>query len=324
VVPPVTSISSGSTNLKRSNRLVLLVGVFLAIVAFVGIVLTLGQGGGGGTGEPPVPTTGKVVVANADIPLSTRIRADQLKVIEVDLTAITADTYGDTSQVVGQIARQPIANGAQITPLALGISGSGQITNIDCPAGLRCMAIQVDQLTGVGTVIKTGDYVDMIIGLQGEQFPVITTNPVDDSVTVVTGLNATSVKAPLLLQGLQVVGTLLPPPPAPAAVDPNAPTPEPGAPATALNEQQQIVILAVTPQQEEVIRFAQLSGAAPLGAVSLVLRSAEDFIDPVTGEPIVSVPVDTTGVVLKTLVDSYGVLPPEVVETVTPVATKNP
>ncbi|MBA3236048.1 MAG: Flp pilus assembly protein CpaB [Chloroflexi bacterium] len=310
--------------MKRSNRLVLLVGVFLAIVAFVGIILTLGQGGGGGTGEPPVPTTGKVVVASADIPLSTRIRADQLKVIEVDLTAITPGTYGDTSQVVGQIARQPIANGAQITPLALGISGSGQITNIDCPAGLRCMAIQVDQLTGVGTVIKTGDYVDMIIGLQGEQFPVITTNPVDDSVTVVLGINATSVKAPLLLQGLQVVGTLLPPPPAAVAADPNAPTPEPGAPATALNEQQQIVILAVTPQQEEVIRFAQLSGAAPLGAVSLVLRSAEDFIDPVTGEPIVSVPVDTTGVVLKTLVDSYGVLPPEVVETVTPVATKNP
>ncbi len=200
----------------------------------------------------------------------------------------------------------------------------GQITSIDCPPTLRCMAIQVDQLTGVGTVIKTGDYVDMIIGLQGEQFPVITTNPVDDSVTVVTGLNATSVKAPLLLQGLQVVGTLLPPPPAAAAVDPNAPSPEPGAPATALNEQQQIVILAVTPQQEEVIRFAQLSGTAPLGAVSLVLRSVEDFIDPVTGEAIVSVPVDTTGVVLKTLVDSYGILPPEVVETVTPVSTKKP
>ena len=33
--------------MKRSNRLVLLIGVFLAIVAFVGILL-LAQGGGGG------------------------------------------------------------------------------------------------------------------------------------------------------------------------------------------------------------------------------------------------------------------------------------
>ena len=32
------------------------------------------------------------------------------------------------------------------------------------------MAVQVDQISGVGTVIKTGDYVDMVIGLTAEQF----------------------------------------------------------------------------------------------------------------------------------------------------------
>ena len=303
--------------MKRSNRLVLLVGVFLAIVAFVGILLTLQ--GSTGDDTPPVPTTGPVVVAKADIPLSTRIRADQVEVKTLDLGAITPGAYKDPSQIVGQVARQPIATGAQITPAFLGITGTGQIVNIDCPATFRCMAIQVDQLTGVGTVIKSGDYVDMIIGLQGDAFPVITLNPVDQSVTVVTGLNATSVKTPLLLQGIQVVGTLLPPvapPPAGAA----SPAPA-GASTTTLSGQQEIVILAVTPQQEEVIRFAQLTGAAPLGAVSLVLRSVDDFIDPITGEPVVSPPVETTGIILKTLVDSYGVLPPEVVETVTPIAS---
>ena len=60
--------------MKRSNRLVLLVGVFLAIVAFVGILVLAGNGGIGavqGTARRP---TGPVVVATADIPLSTRIR----------------------------------------------------------------------------------------------------------------------------------------------------------------------------------------------------------------------------------------------------------
>ena len=38
--------------MKRSNRLVLLIGIFLAIVAFVLIVLMLGNGdGGGGEGD---------------------------------------------------------------------------------------------------------------------------------------------------------------------------------------------------------------------------------------------------------------------------------
>jgi len=64
----------------------------------------------------------------------------------------------------------------------------------------------------------------------------------------------------------------------------------------------------------EVIKYAQLDGS-----ISLVLRSPDDFIDPTTGEPIpVPEQVPTTGIILKTLVDTYGVIPPELVETVLP------
>ena len=53
--------------MKRSNRLVLLIGVFLAIVAFVGILLLVRNDG---SREPvKAPTTGNVVVAVSDIPL---------------------------------------------------------------------------------------------------------------------------------------------------------------------------------------------------------------------------------------------------------------
>ena len=147
-----------------------------------------------------------------------------------------------------------------------------------------------------------------VVGFTGAQFPVITVNPDDDTFTVVSGLNSTSVKA--LLQGMQVMGTLLPPPP---AEDPNAPD-DGGDGTTGLTGQQQIVILSVDTQQAEVIKFAQLDGS-----ISLVLRSPDDFVDPVTREPLpVVTPVTTTGIILKTLVDTYGVLPPELVETVLP------
>ncbi|MEA2611222.1 MAG: hypothetical protein QOG32_948, partial [Chloroflexota bacterium] len=189
---------------------------------------------------------------------------------------------------------------------------SGEVTSIDCPATLRCMSIQVDQVSGVGTVIKTGDYVDMVVGLTAEKFPVITVNPADKSITVVSGLNSTSVK--LLLQGMQVMGTLLPPQAAPAAgAATPAPSGAPTGPSTALNGQAQIVILAVTAQQAEVLKFAQIDGN-----VSLALRSPADFIDPTTGAPLLPAAAKTTGITLKVLVDSYGILPPEVVQTVTP------
>ena len=57
----------------------------------------------------------------------------------------------------------------------------------------------------------------------------------------------------------------------------------------------------------------------PDGRVIWVVFNVQRVIDPVTGEVIpVVVPSTTTGVILKTLVDDYGVLPPELVETVTP------
>jgi pilus assembly protein CpaB len=305
--------------LKRSNRLVLLVGVFLAIVAFVGILLIVGKPQ---TPTEVVATTGPVVVATVDIPLSSRIGADQVTTKKVPLSAISPGAFSDPSQVIGQIARQAVGNGAQITTATLnGGNVPGQITNIDCPTTLRCMAVQVDQVSGVGTVIKTGDYVDMVVAITADKFPVITVSPVDNSITVVAGLNSTSVK--LLLQGLQVMGTLLPPvaetttgaaaTPAPSGATGGAPTT--GGGSTALNGQQEIVILAVSAQQTEVLKFAQIDGN-----VSLALRSPGDFIDPVTHAPLVPVASKTTGVILKTLVDSYGVLPPEVVQTVTPKA----
>ena len=64
--------------MKRSNRLVLLVGVFLAIVAFIGILLLSG-GGGPKSSTPEVPTELPTVIATQDIPLGTAIRADQVK-----------------------------------------------------------------------------------------------------------------------------------------------------------------------------------------------------------------------------------------------------
>ena len=110
----------------------------------------------------------------------------------------SARSRASRSQPAARSPRPPSSGGAQ-----------ARSSTSSTPAGLRAIAVQVDQVTGVGTVIKTGDYVDLIGGVTGDKFPVITVNPADDSVTVVSGLNSTSVK--VLLQGLQVLGTLLPP-----------------------------------------------------------------------------------------------------------------
>ena len=308
--------------MKRSNRLVLLIGVFLAVIAFVGIALLLsgnGGGGGGGGGQPPVPTTLPTVIATRDINLGVTITSDMVTTQTLEVANRKATAFGDPSQVIGQIARRPIKANAQLEAADFDTSTTG-VTTVTVPPGMRAISVQVDQVSGVGTVINTGDYTDLLVGFTGDKFPVVTVNPQDDSISVVSGLNGTSVK--LLLEGMQVLCRQLPPPAAPAnGQQPAAPTSSGNPNAqTSLNGQQEIVILGVTATQAEVIKFAQLDGS-----ISLVLRSPDDFIDPTTGDPIpVPEQVPTTGIILKTLVDTYGVLPPELVETVLPAQEANP
>jgi Flp pilus assembly protein CpaB len=302
-------------NLKRSNRLVLLVGVFLAIVAFVGVLLLL-QSPASQNGANAVPTEGKVVVAKTDIPLSTRIRADQLDTKTIALANINVGAFGDASQVIGQIARQPVAAGGQITATTLSGGFSGTVIDVQTPAGLRAIAVRVDQTSGVGTVIKTGDYVDSLIALTEEQFASVTVDPANPKQVIVVNPGPKGASVKLILQGMQVLGTLLPPVAPPPANADGTPASS-SAPGTALNEQQEVVILAVTAQQAEVIRYMQVM-ADPLVTLSLVLRSPDDFIDPDTGAPVPPVLAETTGVVLRTLIDTYGVLPPTVEAPVLP------
>ena len=230
------------------------------------------------------------------------------------MTGRDVDAFGDASQVIGKIVRQPVVTGAAITSTTLTGGQQGQVLDITCPPTMRCISVQVDQVTGVGTVIKTGDYVDLIMALQADKFPVITADEETNTFTVVAGLNSTSVK--LVLQGMQVLGTLLPPPDPAAQPAPTASGAPPAQPGTTLSGQQEIVILAVDAQQAEIIKFAQLD--SPL--FSLVLRSPQDFIDPETNLPYENGPIPdaTTGVILKTLVDNYGVLPPELIEAILP------
>jgi pilus assembly protein CpaB len=310
--------------LKRSNRLVLLVGVFLAVIAFVGVLL-LSQGGGGGTGGPDAtPTEATVVVAAADIPLGTVMEAEMLETTVVPIDGVNPGAFTDPSQAIGQVARAEVIAGQQITT-AITQTGPGTITDVNTPAGYRAMSVMVDQVSGVGTLIKSGDWVDMVIRMDVK--PVI----VDEEAQTATAIDAVDGDtSKLLLQGMQVLGTLLPP--AAPAAEGGAASPQPG---TALTERQQLVILALTPEQVEVVKWAQNEEQV---SMSLVLRSPDDFVDaegnrltpespclttrpaptptpvgspePAASEaPIPPFPCEITpGVVLDTLIARYGVL----------------
>jgi len=296
--------------LKRSNRLLFLIGIVLAIVAAVGVYI-LASGGGGDTstsgpgGGTPIPEV-QIVTARNEIAIGTIIEADMLNTAKKPQNEVPFDAISSSSAIAGLPARQTIPAGVPITLSMFQTQGSTSSKEIlrALDPGFRAMAVQVDQVTGVGTIVQPGDRIDVVIAFEDTdgKFPIIFEGPAsrvgtppqlirtfenfDDK------LNNTSVK--VLVQDAKVLGTLLPPPP---AADSSGATPVPSTATgeVTLNGQQQIVILQLTPQQVELVRFAQLDGN-----LSLVLRAVRDRDQP---------PVPTTGITLFELVERWGVLP---------------
>jgi pilus assembly protein CpaB len=290
---------------RRTSRLVLLLGIFLAALTFV-VVLFLNPSTPSGPGpgsQPTPPPDVSVITAAADIPLGTVVTADTVSTLftskTVPAAAVETNSLLDTSQAIGRTFRATILTGQQVHSTDF----QNRALPLTVPAGKRAFPVQVNELTGVLNLLDVGDNVDLIISLRGDAFPVVQVLA-DGSVTVVSGINPLSVKLPLLLQDVQIIGVLDAPAPAPAEGQAAAPAPSTKPVITGANK---LLVLAVTPAQAEVLLYARTTGT-----LDALLRPPSD-----AGQT-----VETTGVVLKTLVDLYGILPPEIVQVPIPTPLK--
>ena len=290
--------------MRRSSRLILLVGIFLAVGAFI-LILFLNSGRG--PAANPTPAVAHIVVAAVDIPQGTTITESMLTIRDVTLAEKPADSIALTASAVGQTTRQTIVAGAYVSQTAISGTGStaGDIAG-ELKPGERAMALSVDEVTGVGTLIQPGDRVDVIFAFLKdidrkpeipETFvpPKGVVPPTCDKLLCeenAIGINVGSTK--VVVQNLRVVGILLSAPAVPQGGAQASAAPGPGA----LSGRTELVMLAVNDQQAEVLRFGQLLNSP----ITLILRSPADA----EASPDV-----TTGIVLKGLIEDWGVLPPE-------------
>jgi Flp pilus assembly protein CpaB len=274
----------------------LLVGVALAGLSFVA-VLALGAFGQKGPAATPPPNV-SVVIAAADLPLGTQVTADKLATTTKPQTDADG-TFQDPAQVVGKVVRRAVPSGVALTndDFATNVSLPDVVRSLQ--PGLRAIAVPLSRVDSVGALVQPGDSVDVLISMEDRDNlnPIAVPNTSvanpnaspgvsgngDPYVNIDDYLNNTSVK--VVVQNVQVLAAI-------AATPPDSNSGQ--APATP--QPDMVVLLAVTPQQAEIVRFAQLDGN-----VSLVLRSPADSS---------AQAVDTTGITLKQLVDQYGVLPP--------------
>lgn len=307
--------------MRRSSRLILLLGIFLAVGAFV---LILFLGGGRGPSATPTPAVAHIVKAVVDIPQGTTITESMVTVEEVPLTEAPNDSFALPERVIGKTARQTVASGAYVPTAAIeGTAAAVVDIGKELSPGERAVALRFenDPSASVAYLVQPGDRVDLIVTISN--LPVGFTFSLDGGsktpsdvpaggqgnaggtgvqILPADKLNRTTAK--VLFQNLRVVYARqeVTAPPAQGGA-----TPAPGS----LTPTAETVILALNAQQAEAWSFvqAQIAAAAttPTDATPrfyLALRSPQDAQ---------ASPDLTTGIVLRSLIDDYGVLPPRLV-----------
>ena len=295
--------------MKRSNRLVILVGVLLAVLAFVGIVILLNGPRPGGPG--PAVVTVQVMVAKEAIAIGDPVTPDSVEPRPVNADAVVQTRIPDASLLTGRPALFPIAAGQQVTQEAVGLVGVG-INNVEdrLQPGEKAVAFQVDRVTGLDFLIQAGDRIDIVIAQDvtpiqetQESIDARENNPDQQPrYEAVTGLsNVRTVKT--IIQDRRVLYVSATRVRQVQTGTPSASAAQ-GQPAAAQIENV-IIVFAGDDQDAELIKFAQRD-LGELGALTAILRRTEDTEEEVE-DPA------TLGVTLDILVDEFGVPVPDII-----------
>ena len=146
--------------MRRTSRLVLLLGIFLAALTFV-VVLFLGRATPNAAAQRPQPARPRqlpTVVAAADIPLGTVVTQDMVT---------TTDHRGDrrarrtpSATRPRRSARRP-ARPSSRAPRSTHATSRTAPSSWQFPRASAPSPIQVNELTGVGNLVDVGDNVDL-------------------------------------------------------------------------------------------------------------------------------------------------------------------
>jgi Flp pilus assembly protein CpaB len=294
---------------KRSNRLVILVGVLLAVLAFVAIVILLNRPSGP-TGEEPVETTETVLVATQDIAIGDPITPDVVEEVEIDPEAVQGEPLRSTTEVSGQAALFAVPQGSQVNRAAIGRGGDDDIC-IACRLnpGEKAVTFQVDRATGTDFLIREGDTIDIVLSqqvtvLQETADSAANTDPeAAPRFETIPGLeNTRTVKAILQDKRVLYVSSTRAIQQEPedtnndGVIDENDEQPDNTVGDTVL------IVFAGSDQDAEVIKFAQ-NDLTENGFLTAVIRHADD-----------DEPEETTGITIDQLIAEYGLRIPSIIE----------
>lgn len=302
---------------NRGGRFLLILGAGLAAMAFVVVYIVMSNGKLGGGPAASVPATVQmttVAVVSRDIPAYTMLDASNVSLKDVDASTAATGATADPASLYGKMTLVPMAQEQQIQKSLLTEAGFSSVLG----KNERAFSLAVPERSTFGNTVTENDRVDLLYTVQIDY-----SRPVPKGDGKIDYQPSVFTSTKTLLQDVRVMRVISLRAPAPTTDEEKAAAANSSArnnaagPTTMYDEgapYQAVLILGVTDQQAEVLKFARETGVLDFTLRSSAAQKGPDgapLKDPegktLTGDHDVE---KTTGVSLKTLVEQYGVQPP--------------
>lgn len=298
--------------MRGNGRLFIILGVGLAALAVLLAVLMF-RGADSGKAIQTAAQPVKIVVAAQDIPAYTVLK-DQLLIEQtVNRDQLKGTELMSKSQALGKVSKVALVKGQRLATSDLSEAGLAN----DIVKGKRAVAVPVDRLNALGGLVRPGDFVDVIFSVKVTLLYVLPSRPLElDTTTAADRQSATlPAQAPgdpaayvypgepgsrfkvqdaagkgdplakVVVQDAKVLRVDVA-----AMPGPGQPAPTPTSSNTANAKPTDFVILELTDEQAELVKFILDNGAS----YTFALRA--------TGDHELA---NTTGITFDLLVTNY-------------------
>jgi pilus assembly protein CpaB len=116
----------------------------------------------------------RVVVVKDAVPRGQELREDQLSLSAIGGTEVPSNAFGDRKAVIGRIATANLSAGQRVTEDVLAPQGSPSGLPALVPAGMRAVAVDVNETSGLSGMLNPGCHVDVIATVTGKDGVVVT------------------------------------------------------------------------------------------------------------------------------------------------------
>lgn len=114
----------------------------------------------------PAASTGRIVVAGADIDIGQRLTPEMLKVVDWPADSVPRTAFTDPAKLSGRVLRSSVLAGEPLSESKLAPAGTLGGLSALITEGKRAITVRVNDVIGVAGFALPGNYVDIIVSTE--------------------------------------------------------------------------------------------------------------------------------------------------------------